>query len=346
MQGFPIKSSAGRLASLRPAVPGLAAASAAVLTAHVLHLLVPALPVLTIAVILGLAAANLPGLSAAASGPLKPGLTLAAKKLMRAGVVLLGLKVSLVDIAGLGGVALVSIAALVVVSFAGTYLLCRAFGLRGDTPLLIASGFSICGVSAISAMAAARRIRHEDTLVPVALVTLCGTLAIGVLPLLASLLHLSPGVLGFWSGASVHDVGQVVATASTAGSTALAAAVVVKLARVVMLAPMTAFAGLAGRRGSKDDTSAKGSRPPLVPLFVAAFIVMIGIRSLGILPDGVLAAAALAQDILFAAALFGLGAAVRLRSLAVSGGGVLGAALASWALIAALGLGLALLLVG
>ncbi len=84
--------------------------------------------------------------------------------------------------------------------------------------LLIATGFSICGASAIGAMAAVRRIRQHDTVLPVALVTLCGTLAIGVLPLLIRPLGLSPEVFGAWAGASVHDVGQVVATAQTAGA--------------------------------------------------------------------------------------------------------------------------------
>lgn len=331
----------------RSTLPGLLTAAAAVIPAYLLHLVLPGLPVLTAAVILGLLAANLPGISSAVSGPLKPGLSLAARKLMRLGIVLLGLKVSLVDIAGLGWGALLLIVALVGAAFAGTYAVCRAFRLPGEEPLLIASGFSICGVSAIGAMAAARRVRQEDTVVPIALVTLCGTLAIGVLPLLGSLLSLPGETFGIWAGASVHDVGQVVATAQTAGTAALAAAVVVKLARVVLLAPMTAAAGVMGRRqaaaaGGGNGTT--GKRPPLVPLFVAGFLALILVRTTGVLPAGVLEAAALVQEILFAAALFALGAAVRFRALFASGVRALSAALVSWFLIGALGLGLALLL--
>lgn len=92
-----------------------------------------------------------------------------------------------------------------------------------------------------------RRIRHADTVLPVALVTLCGTLAIGALPLLVHPLNLSAEVFGAWTGASVHDVGQVVATAQTAGPAALGLAVVVKLTRVILLAPMAAAAGLQQR---------------------------------------------------------------------------------------------------
>lgn len=324
-------------------LPGLLAAAAAVLPAYLLHRLLPWLPVLTTAVILGLLAANLPGSSRAVSGPLNAGLSLAAKKLMRAGIVLLGLKVSLVDIAGLGGPALLLIVVLVGASFAGTYWVCRAFRLPGEEPLMIASGFSICGVSAIGAMAAARRVRHEDTVVPIALVTLCGTLAIGILPLLGSLLELPAETFGIWAGASVHDVGQVVATAQTAGTAALAAAVVVKLARVVLLAPLAAGAGLIGRKAAREEPGA-GKLPPLVPLFVLGFLVLILVRTSGVLPDGVLAAAAAVQEVLFAAALFALGAGVRFRMLFVSGPRAVAAALVSWFLIGTLGLGLALLL--
>ena len=336
-------------------VPGLAAAAAAVLAAYLLHGLIPWLPVLTIAVVLGLAVANVPGLASSVSGPLKPGLSLAAKRLMRIGIVLLGLKVSLIDIAALGWGALLLINALVAGAFAGTYLICRAFRLPGEEPLLIAAGFSICGVSAIGAVAAARRVRHEDTVVPIALVTLCGTLAIGVLPLLASLFGLRDETFGLWVGASVHDVGQVVATAQTAGTAALAAAVVVKLARVVLLAPMTAAVGLLGRRQDAAREAAgtspvaergAGKRPPLVPLFVLGFLALILVRTAGILPEAALEAAGVVQEILFAAALFALGAGVRFAALFVSGARALAAALVSWLLVGGLGLGLALLLAG
>lgn len=331
-------------------VAGLLAAAVAVGLSHLLHALLPALPVLTAAVVLGLLAANLPGTGRVAAGPWKPGLALAARRFLRIGIVLLGLKVSLVDIAGLGWAALGLITALVLLAFAGTYAICRLFRLPGDEPLLIAAGFSICGVSAIGAMAAVRRTRTEDTVVPIALVTLCGTLAIAALPLAGALLGLGPETFGIWAGASVHDVGQVVATAQTAGAAALTAAVVVKLARVVLLAPMTAAAGLAARRAWAREAGGtadggRGARPALVPLFVLGFLAMILVRSTGLVPPGVLEGAAVLQDLLFAAALFALGAGVRIRALFASGVRAVAAALSAWALVAGLGLAVALLLV-
>lgn len=333
-------------AVLRNAAPGLLAAATAVALAYLLHLLVPAVPVLTAAVVLGLVAANVPGTAAAAAGPLKPGLALAARKFLRLGIVLLGLKVSLVDIAGLGFGALVLVVLLVLTAFAGTYAICRLFRLPGDEPILIAAGFSICGVSAIGAVSAARRTRSEDTVVPIALVTLCGTLAIAALPVAGALLNLDPLVFGTWAGASVHDVGQVVATAQTAGTAALAAAVVVKLARVVLLAPMTAAVGLQARRADRRSGAGAGPRPPLVPLFVLGFLALILVRTFGLLPEPALEAASVLQELLFAAALFGLGAGVRVRALFASGIRAVAAALASWALVAGLGLGVAVAITG
>lgn len=312
---------------------------------------------MTLAVVLGLLAANLPGSGTWVAGRARPGLDFSGKHFMRAGIVVLGLKVSVPDVLGLGWMALLLIAGVVLASFAGTYGISRLFRLPREASLLIATGFSICGASAIGAMAAVRRIRHVDTVLPVALVTLCGTLAIGVLPLLTHPLQLSPEVFGAWTGASVHDVGQVVATAQTAGTSALAIAVVVKLTRVILLAPMVAAAGLqqrfTARRASRrtpDETaggfvSSDSAFPPLVPLFVLGFLAMVVLRSTGWLSPGWLDAGNALQELLLGMALFGLGSAVRIRTLLHTGSRALLAALASWFLIAVLGLTAALLMI-
>ena len=328
-------------AALRTKLPGLAAAAAGAVLCLLLNRVFPALPVLTLAVILGLAAGNLPGLARLTAGTWRPGLAFCARTLLRLGIVLLGLKVSLADIADLGWLTVALLIALVGFAFAVTYLLCRAFRLPGDQSVLMAAGFSICGVSAIGAVAAVRQVKQEATAVPAAVVTLCGTLAIAALPLLGTALGLSPEVFGFLAGASVHDVGQVVAAAQTGGAAALALAVVVKLVRVLMLAPVSAIAGLEHRRRSGNE----GKMPPLVPLFVAGFLAAVALRSTGLLPETILGAAALVQEILFALALFGLGASVDFRRLARTGGSAAAAGLLSWAVLVGAGLLLAVVLV-
>ncbi|QHC73149.1 putative sulfate exporter family transporter [Rathayibacter sp. VKM Ac-2805] len=314
--------------------PGVAACAVSAVIAALLHATVPAVPMLTAAVALGILVAQLPAARPLLSGALAPGLKFSSRSLMRAGIVLLGLKLSLIDIAALGWGAILVVVGIVLATFGLTWALGRALRLPGQEPLLLAAGFSICGASAIGAMAGATRAKEQEQATPVALVTLCGTLAIAVLPALQQPLGLSDVQFGHWVGASVHDVGQVVATAQVAGASALAVAVVVKLTRVVMLAPMVAVAAAVTRR--RGGTG--GTRPAIVPLFVVGFLAAVLLRTLLPLPEGLLAAADTAQTWLLAAALFALGSAVRVRALVTTGWRALLVALVSWAAIAAMGL--------
>ena len=314
---------------------GLSLAVLGAAAGYGLHLLLPGLPWLTAALILGVIVGCVPPLRPALDGALKPGLAVASRRLLRVGIVVLGLKLSLGDIAALGWFAILLIVVLVGVSFVLTWLVARLFGLEGDQPVLMAAGFSICGVSAVGAMSAARG-SEKDGATPIALVTLYGTAAIVVLPFLSGVLGLDQLQFGHWVGASVHDVGQVVATAQTAGAAALAVAVVVKLTRVLMLAPMVAVASISARRSPDRDRSAKN--PPIVPLFIVGFLVAVLLRSFVPLPDAVLTIADLVQSALLACALFAIGASLRLERLARSGLRSLGAGLVSWVLILALAL--------
>ncbi|MFF4923001.1 YeiH family protein [Kitasatospora sp. NPDC001261] len=362
---------------MRGDAPGLLLAALGVAAALGIHALVPAVPELTAAVLLGMLVAHLPGLRPVVRGIARPGLSTAGKRLMRLGIVLLGLKLSLDDVLGLGWATVAMVLAVVAATFAGTLWLGRRLGLPGDQPLLVATGYSICGASAIGAVSQAAGSEEEDVAASVALVTLCGTLAIAVLPLLQHPLGLGELEFGRWVGASVHDVGQVVATAQTGGAGALREAVLVKLMRVVLLAPLVAgvavavrrnlraarvaalaevpvgapvgasAAGGAGEEGaSGDESSAKsgekpaeksvktGSRPPIVPLFVAGFLAMIVLRTTGVLPERALDLAADAQGLLLAAALFGLGSAVHLPTMARTGGRIALLGLGSWVVVA------------
>lgn len=321
-------------------LPGLVVAASAALIAWLCHLALPAVPLLTAAVALGIVVGQIPALRVALTGPLAPGLRVSARRLLRIGIVLLGLKLSLVDIASLGWVTIATTVAVVVITFVGTIGLGRAFGLPGHQPLLVASGFSICGASAIGAMGAAVRARDEEQAVPVALVTLCGTLAIAVLPALWHPLGLSNVQFGHWVGAGVHDVGQVVATAQIAGTAALAVAVVVKLTRVLMLAPMVAITAAVERRRAVE---VEGPRPAIVPLFVAGFLAAVLLNTFVPLPEWLLSGADTLQTALLAMALFALGASIRLGELASTGWRALVVGLTSWVLVAGLAYGAVLL---
>ena len=210
----------------------------------------PALPPLVLCVALGIVVANLAHVPAAAA----PGLRTAAGPVLKLGVVLLGLDLVFPDILALGFKALLVVVAVVAITFFGTRWAGRRLGISDDLSLLVATGFSICGVSAIAAANGVIDADEDEVAFSVALVTLCGTLAIVVLPPLRGPLGLDDEQFGAWVGASVHDVAQVVATSSTAGSIALATAIVVKLTRVMLLAPL--IAGIA-----IGTAAARGRRP-------------------------------------------------------------------------------------
>ncbi|MFE0630101.1 YeiH family protein [Streptomyces sp. NPDC058864] len=338
----PAGAGAGRRRAAAAVLPGLLVAAVGAALATVVHLLLPAVPVPTTAVVLGIAAANLPGLRTTLRGRARAGLTFAGKRLMRVGIVVLGLQLSLDDVLGLGWATAGMVVCVVAATFWGTVRLGRRMGLPGDQPLLIATGYSICGASAIGAVSQVTGSDEEDVAASVALVTLCGTLAIGVLPLLHHPLGLDDVQFGRWAGAGVHDVGQVVATAQTAGPAALGEAVLVKLMRVALLAPLVAAVALGLRRrraasgaaGPDAAASASVARTPLLPLFVVGFLVMIAVRSTGVLPAGVLDGAEQLQQVLLAMAMVGLGSMVNLATLARTGPRVAAVGLISWTLIA------------
>lgn len=316
-------------AVLQAQLPGLVVALTAVGLGLLVHVAIPAVPQLTVCVVLGVIAAQVPRTRRALDGRLGPGIATAAKRCMRLGVVLLGLQLAIGDLLRLGWLTIVAVVGVTVLAFAGTYLIGRIARLPGREPLLFAAGFAVCGASAVGAMAAVTRSDPREQSRPVALVTLCGTLAIAVLPLLGTTLGMTATQFGRWTGASVHDVGQVVATAQPAGAAALAAAIVIKLLRVVLLAPLVAVTGLVLRlRGG-----AEGKRAPIVPLFVVGFLAAVALRSLLPPPPGLLSAAQVLQTILLGMALFGLGAGIRFAELASTGIRTAAAGLAAWGLI-------------
>ncbi len=296
-------------------LPGMAFAAAGTAAAFAINLFVPILSPLTAGVLLGVVLANV-GLVPAR---VRPGLAVSTRRLLRAGVVFLGLQLSLVELVGLGAPLLAVVVVTVVFGFVITMWFGRRIGLSRDLTLLTATGFSICGASAIAAMEGASDADEDEVATSVALVTIFGTIALFVWPLLQHTLRLGDEAYGAWSGASVHEVAQVVAAASPAGAVALSTAVVVKLARVIMLAPMVAMVSFLARRRSQINQDSGGRRPSLVPLFVLGFLAMIVVRSTGVLPQEVLDVFKVITTAMLAAALFGLGTAVRVRVLLATG---------------------------
>ncbi|WP_298251391.1 YeiH family protein [uncultured Arthrobacter sp.] len=339
-----------RVPRLLPWVPGLLVMALGVALAMVLSTVQTLLGALVLALVLGIVLGN-SGLYTAA---LRPGISGGTKRLLRAGVVLLGLQLALPDILALGAQVILLIVASVAVSFTATLWIGRRFGLSRAGALLMAAGFSICGASAIAGMQGIVDADDDEVASAVAMVTLYGSLMILALPLLNLLVGLGAGDFGIWSGLAVHEVAQVVAVASTAGTTALAAATVVKLGRVLMLAPVAAVASIGERRhaarslrdapphaaqhGVQHGVQDVRRNTPLVPLFVLGFLAAVILRSSGVLPELVLDVGRTLTTILLAAGMFGLGAGIDIRRLLHTGGRFAAVGAVSTALLAGISL--------
>ncbi|MHB1243643.1 MAG: YeiH family protein [Gaiellaceae bacterium] len=308
----------------RHVAPGLALAAAGAAAGFLVHVLVPGVPVVMVALALGLVVANAGRTPVA----VRPGLALASGTLLRVGIVVLGFELVLQDMLTLGARGLLVVVAVVVATFFGTRWAGKRLGVSDGLSLLVATGFSICGVSAIAAAREVTEVDEEEVTYAIALVTLCGSLAIVLLPALNGIVGLDDRDYGMWAGASVHDIAQVVATSSAVGGVAVATAVVVKLARVLLLGPLVAW--IAWRQGR----SAGVSRLRLVPPFVLAFVAAAALRSADLVPSGLLPVLADTKTVLLAVALFAVGARVELRRLLAVGGRPLALGISSWAIVA------------
>lgn len=285
--------------------------------------LVPGLSTLLVAILLGVIWCNLAPVPAA----LKPGTAFSARHILRAGIILLGLKLSLGAIAELGVGVIVVVVAAVGITFGVTVLVGHWLKIPTPLTLLVASGFSICGAAAVAGAEGVLKAKKEHVAAAIGLVVLFGTLMIPTIPFLASLFGLDEEAGGLWAGASAHEVAQAVAAGGIIGSSALAVAVTVKLARVLMLAPVMAGMAWWMRRSATLETTANGAEgeggrtklPPIVPGFVMVFLAMVLLRTVGLVPEALLGPADTLQGLLLTAAMFALGLGVHLRTLAQVG---------------------------
>jgi uncharacterized integral membrane protein (TIGR00698 family) len=289
---------------------------------------------------LGVVAANLNLLPRAG----RAGLSKITKRLLRIGVALLGFSVSFAAIAALGVPVIALIATALALTLALTTWLGTRMRLGRARSLLIGTGVAICGASAIAAMEETAGADEEDVTAAIAMITLFGTVALVAFPMLRGPLGLGDTQFAVWTGASVHEVGQVVAAASPAGAAVVAAAVVVKLTRVLLLAPAVATVSVIRRVGA-PATGPTAKRVPLVPLFVLGFLACAVLRGVGAVPQSALGGIGTVQVAALGAALFGMGASVHLASLIKRSGALVVLAAVATLLITGITLAGVLLLV-
>lgn len=252
----------------------------------------------------------------------KAAATFASRKCLRLGVVFLGFQISIEKFIEVGPRGLLAVALIVATVFLSLRYLSKRIGITDSLGTLIAGGFAICGATAIAAISSTRKSEDRDVSYAVAVVTLCGTLSVFVIPALAALIGLSDATAGAWVGAAVHDVGQVIATASLMGSEALDSAVIVKLTRVVLLIPLILFLA----RGQSDSRSLRKATPTFVFAFVACALVVNALA----LPDSFISLGKESSKILLSIGLFGMGLSVKWAQIRALGAKPLLFGLGAW----------------
>ena len=242
----------------------------------------------------------------------RAGLAIASRPVLRAGIVLLGLQVTLAEIAALGGAAFAVAALSLVATYLTVVLAGRLLGVPRSLTQLIAAGTAVCGASAVVAANSVARGSDAEVGYAVASVTLFGTLAMLALPLLAGPMGLDPVAYGIWTGASIHEVAQVTAAAFQLGPEAGQVGTITKLIRVMLLAPLVMSMAIMAR-----STGVAGSVPGGVqfPWFVVGFIALAAFNGVVNLPETGKALAGVCSTFLMSTGIAAMGLSLNLREL-------------------------------
>jgi uncharacterized integral membrane protein (TIGR00698 family) len=311
-------------------LPGLALAvglgAAGLLLAQWAPLQRAQISALTIAIVLGMLVGNSFGTRLPSA--LAPGVIVAQQKLLRLGVILYGLRLSFGQIAAIGPSgfaidAVIVVGTLVLASFLGR----RVFGLDRDNALLTGIGSAICGAAAVLALERVLKPDPSKVAIAVATVVLFGTLDIVVYPWLYThlsvldwgRLHLGMDArhFGLFTGATVHEVAQVIAVGSAIDPATADSAVVVKLTRVMLLVPVLFFFSWRQTRAARAE--GKTAASIALPWFALAFVAVSAINSLLTFPPEIKNALLTLDTLLLAAAMAALGLETRIAKLRALG---------------------------
>ncbi len=330
--------------SWKAAIPGVALCSAVALLGFLAEQTEKALfsrawfESLVMAILIGAAIRTFLGLHPR----FEAGVKVSAKLLLEVAIVLLGASISVSAIAGAGPALIAGVAGSVFIAVLSSYTIGRLLKLEHRLALLVACGNSICGNSAIVAVAPVIKARAEDVAASIAFTAALGILVVLLLPLGQHATGMSAESYGILSGMTVYAVPQVLAATAPVGLLSMQTGTLVKLIRVMMLAPVIFCIGLVGDRGADQAASKRKIEwARLIPWFILGFIALMALRSLGMIPDQAVNPIEAIATALTIVSMAALGLSVDMRTILSSGGRVLAAGTLSLGLL--VGISLALL---
>ncbi|WP_346897196.1 YeiH family protein [uncultured Roseibium sp.] len=271
---------------------------------------------------------------------LEKGIAFSAKRVMEAAIVLLGASISLQALEAAGGALIAGIMGLVAVAILASYAVGRVFGLNRNLAMLVACGNSICGNSAVAAVAPVIKAESDDVAAAIAFTAVLGVAVVLALPLALHTFSMTGSQYGVLSGLTVYAVPQVLAAAQPGGLIAMQTGTLVKLIRVLMLGPV--LLTLAASRGRDGETTVRLSQ--VLPWFIVGFAAMMGLRSAGLIPEHLAVPLGDISNVMTVIAMAALGLTVDIRSVLHAGGRVILTASLSIILLVATSLGLIALL--
>jgi uncharacterized integral membrane protein (TIGR00698 family) len=273
------------------------------------------------------------------------GIQFSSKILLEIAVVLLGASISVATVVALGPILLGGIAGIVTAAIATSYGICRGVGLPQRMSVLIACGNSICGNSAIAAVAPVIGADSEDVAASIAFTAVLGVVVVLGLPLLVPILMLSLVQYGILAGLTVYAVPQVLAATLPIGALSNQIGTVVKLVRVLMLGPVVLGLSLIAGRLRLENAQSREDHPglslfQLVPWFIIGFLLVAALRSMGMIPTGLLTLVATTATVLTTVSMAALGLGVDVKVVAEAGLRVVAAVTASLIVLALMSLAL------
>lgn len=268
------------------------------------------------------------------------GIAFSAKRVMEAAIVLLGASISLQALEAAGFALVGGIVALVAFAILASYILGRTFGLNRKLAMLVACGNSICGNSAVAAVAPVIDAEGDDVAAAIAFTAVLGVAVVLALPLALHTFSMTASQYGVLSGLTVYAVPQVLAAAQPGGLIAMQTGTLVKLVRVLMLGPV--LLTLAVGKGRESETTVRLSQ--ILPWFIIGFALLMGCRSAGLISEDLVAPLGYISNVLTVIAMAALGLTVDIRSVLHAGGRVILTASLSIFMLVATSLGLIALL--
>ncbi len=319
-------------------LPGLAPATVIGLVAYAIGRAVPEVGGPVVAVVGGIAVTTVIGHRPSWA----PGIRAGTHQLLKLAIVLLGFGISLgtvwTTVRSSGLVMLGTLAA----GLGAALVVGRLLHVRGDRQTLVGVGTAICGASAIAATAGVIDPEDDDVAYAITVIFVFNVAAVLTFPLLARAVHMGGGTFGLWAGTAVNDMSSVVAATSVFGHGSIHTGVVVKLARTLMILPVTAALALHRRRKAPaGDTSGHGrSLLRSIPLFLAFFLVASLLRTMGVVGAGLASGAGQASLVVITVALAAVGLSARPDHIRAAGIRPLVFGAALWVVLAGTSLGL------